>query len=1446
MKSTLAAGGGTAQRVPTYCYQCVAGPDLLTVKVVDGIATEVEPNFCAAGIHPAGGKVCVKAYGLVQKTNNPNRVLAPMKRTNPKKGRDEDPGFVEISWDEAMTLIVERLNRVRETGLLDESGYPRVAASFGGAGTPQSYMGTFPALLAAWGPLDMGFGSGQGVKCYHSEHLYGEFWHRAFIVTPDTPLCNYLISCGSNIEAAGGVTGVARHAEARVRGMKRVQVEPHLSVTGACSAEWVPIKPKTDPAFLFALIHVLLHEVARDRLDRAFLAKQTGSPYLVGPNGYYLRDRSSRKPLVFDQRSGAAVPFDTPGVDEALEGTFTADAIEIGPDDDVLGEGTLSGSTAFSRLVEHVREYSPEWAQRICDVAAKKIRQIANEFIDHACVGQTIEIDGLTLPYRPVAITMGKTVTNGWGGFECVWARTVLATLVGALEVPGGIIGTTVRLTRPMSHRHESVKPGPDGFMHFPLNTTSKASWSPKPNIRNAYRTMVPLAADGPWSQALGPTHFSWMFLDETPKGLPRVTLPEVWFVYRTNPSISFWDTQALGEKMARFPFMVAFAYTRDETNHFADVVLPDATDLESLQLWRVGGTKYQESYWDHQGFALRQPAVAPHGQARDFTDIATELAHRTGLSEKYYAAINKGAGGVPLKSEHGDFSLDLGGRARPRGDLGRGVPCGEHRGQRRRACPRARLVEGARALHEALPAPRVVPAADHAEAGPALRAAVPGAADARRHRARPPPARARHALVGHAAPRVPDAARVEGLPGGVGIRDRQGRRPSRGVPVLAADRAQHAVRVGREHGHPAHEGGRREHHRASRRHHQRECGGEARHCRRRPDRDLDAEAHGARACRRAPGHPTRHAARHRPVRSLDHAAREGLRHGEPELARHDVAGADRRHRLGRGYRAGAGRCRGESIMTRWVMVADLRRCVGCQTCTAACRHANATPPGVQWRRVLDIETGEYPDVHRVFLPVGCQHCDEPACMDVCPTTATRKRADGIVTIDYDLCIGCAYCAVACPYQARYKSERPTYAYAKPMEDEVLREDDRKRAVATKCTFCVDRIDAGLANGLKPGVDPEATPACVNACITADASLRRHRRSGEQRVEAPRRKPALPHARGASHRARLLLHLGQGGIRGARAGAQGGGHGSRRSERGGAMSTPRNPAHGIPYGPSPWQQTSWDWRAAGNLIGGGVGGGLIVVTALSRASGAAATMLLLLGIVFVGLGLGCVALEIGRPMRALNVFRNPRTSWMSREAIVATLLGAATLGAAAGVPGMRWIAALLALAFLYCQARLLQAARGIPAWREPMLVPWMIMTGLAEGAGVFWLTDIVHGAGVRSGLVLFAALLVARAMTWRAYRQRLAGKLAPPARTALDAAGRHLLHLGTYAPLVLVVIAFLLLPVPGMSPAITIVAAIAGALGAATGSRTKLVIVTRAGFNQGFRVAEMPVRGARP
>ena len=276
------------------------------------------------------------------------------------------------------------------------------------------------------------------------------------------------------------------------------------------------------------------------------------------------------------------------------------------------------------------------------------------------------------------------------------------------------------------------------------------------------------------------------------------------------------------------------------------------------------------------------------------------------------------------------------------------------------------------------------------------------------------------------------------------------------------------------------------------------------------------------------------------------------------------------------------------------------------------------------------------------------------------------------------------------------------------------------------------------------------------------------------------------------------------------------------------------------YGPKPWQQTSWDARAAGNFIGGGMGGGLIVFAALSGASGPALTALMLSGLGLVGLGLFCVALELGRPLRAIRVLRNPRTSWMAREAWTATLLFPIGVIAAIGVAHVAWIAAALGLAFVYCQARLLQAAKGIPAWRAVLLRPLLVTTGLVEGGGVFLMTAPFHGAATTVTSTLFVALVVARFAVWVAYRRSLRAGVAPQARVALDAAGRNLLFSGTLLPLGLMAAAAF---AGGFGLPIT---ALAGLLAAFTGAWLKLVIVTRAGFNQGFALAHLPVRGARP
>ena len=659
-ETVAAAGDNSRKKVPVYCYQCVAGPDLLKVEVEDGVAMRVESNFDITGEHPGGGRVCVKAYGLVQKTYNPNRIQQPMKRTNPKKGREEDPGFVPISWDEALDIVADRMKEMRAKGLRDGSGFPRLAMTTGGGGTPVQYMGSWPAFLSAWGAIDQGYGAGQGVKCYHSEHLYGELWHRAFTISQDTPYTEYIINCGHNIEAASGPAGVWREANARERGIKRVQVEPHLSVTGALSAEWVPIKPKTDAAFLYALIHRIIVERDWEEIcDIPFLGDDTNSPYLVGPNGYFLRDPQSRKPLIWDLSDNTAKTYDALINKPALGGIYTVTGVEEGPDDQEWSHSNIEAGTSFQKLIEHVTPYSPEWAAETCDIPAENIRRIADEFVAHARIGETIEIDGETLPFRPVSIMLGKSVNNGWGGYNCCWARTVLCTLVGALEVPGGTLGTAVKLNRPADNRKKSATPGPDGFMHYPFNETSKEGWQKDPKIRNGYNTLVPLAADSPWSAALGPAHLPWLFQKKQPENWPKQTNPDMWICYRTNPSISHWNGPEIAKRIAEFPFVVAFAYTDDETNHFADVLLPEATDLEGMQLIRIGGTKFVQQYWEHHGWAIRQPVAEPVTDIMDMTDIATELATRVGILEEYNSAINRGAAGMRLKNDKFDYSLD-------------------------------------------------------------------------------------------------------------------------------------------------------------------------------------------------------------------------------------------------------------------------------------------------------------------------------------------------------------------------------------------------------------------------------------------------------------------------------------------------------------------------------------------------------------------------------------------------------------------------------------------------------------------------------------------------------------------------------------------------------------------------------------------------------------------
>lgn len=256
------------------------------------------------------------------------------------------------------------------------------------------------------------------------------------------------------------------------------------------------------------------------------------------------------------------------------------------------------------------------------------------------------------------------------------------------------------------------------------------------------------------------------------------------------------------------------------------------------------------------------------------------------------------------------------------------------------------------------------------------------------------------------------------------------------------------------------------------------------------------------------------------------------------------------------------------------------------------------------------------------------------------------------------------------------------------------------------------------------------------------------------------------------------------------------------------------------FGPRAWIQQHWDARAALNFMLGGAGAGLMAATALAYPDDPAPVAL---SLAMIAAGLSAVWLEIGRKLRAINVFFNPFTSWMTRESFAALLVFGFGIAALWRPQPFLPLAGLAALAFVFCQGRILHASRGIPAWRAPQVVLLIVSTGLAEGAGIallFTTTPLL--------ITWFGLAVILRGFAWMRYDAAVRSP-------ALLTPGKVFHQVGTAGGLLLAVLGYWF----------ALAAPLAAILVVLTGLWLKFALVTRASLNQGFNLPHLPVRGGR-
>ena len=619
-------GQGTAaaeEWVPSTCNMCFNNCNILA-HVVDGVVVELTGDSRS----PYGwGHICAKGASGIMQLYDRDRATKPMKRTNPVKGRGVDPGWEEISWDEAFSIIGEKLN---ERAQSDDN-----RVSFSVIITAQCTTGVLQNMIIGSGcnPIRL-WPNICGAGKHEIDNLNTGFGNAC----PDYRYTKYVIQFGTQagISTRHGTNITAKiFAESRKNGAKLVNFDPHMSSGAEKADQWVPIRPGSDIAAALSLAYVLVHETGQ--IDYDFLRDRTNGPSLVDVStgrvvrGEPFGDYKTGKSLYMDLSDNKVKPYDE-CKEPALEGSFEYDGKQC--------------KTGFTLLKEHLKKYTPEYQEKITTVPAATIRKIAKEFGEAACIGQTTEVNGVTLPYRPAAVDTFSGLSRHKHGTMNHWSTGLLNVLIGSNFSVGGYLGYA-----PVCHGFEDTGMiqwaptifEPDGL----INATPMGGPGFSSKYQEAFETDMELENDNakftflPYSALGADWHFG--FVSQTKPEINNTNPIKLMFCIASNTIKNWGNQDEMAEFCKSFEYFIGVNIYLDEVSDFFDLFIPESQYLEAYGLMPHGWIGHRtpgllEVPW---GLSMRHPAVPSIDGTPSALKIASEVADRAGFTEGLVERFN-------------------------------------------------------------------------------------------------------------------------------------------------------------------------------------------------------------------------------------------------------------------------------------------------------------------------------------------------------------------------------------------------------------------------------------------------------------------------------------------------------------------------------------------------------------------------------------------------------------------------------------------------------------------------------------------------------------------------------------------------------------------------------------------------------------------------------------